>query len=353
MTDVNELLEIYESIGISAKQAERFKAMASISEAAIESHRAACRERGDEFTSEALLRLAAPTSRTRPTKPGGRRTAADIRRIKDAICSVLVEDHPMTVRQIYYRLVSLGEIDKTEGEYKQTVCRLLGVMRREREIPFGWIADSTRWMRKPESYSSLQAMLRRQKRIYRRSLWADQDAYVEVWLEKDALAGVLYDVTEEWDVPLMVTRGYPSLSYVYEAAETIANQDKPTFLYYFGDHDPSGVDITRAVEDGIREFAPDAELYFKRVAVTVDQIERWDLPTRPTKKTDSRSKGFEGESVEVDAIAPSDLREIVRGCIEQHIDADLLQRTQLAEDAERDTLSAWIEAMPGGEAAAQ
>ena len=105
-------------------------------------------------------------------------------------------------------------------------------------------------------------MLHHQKRLYRRSLWNDQDAYVEVWLEKDALAGVLYEVTDTWDVPLMVTVGYPSLSYLHEAAEQIAAKDKPAYLYYFGDHDPSGIDITCLVEDGIREFAPDAEIYF-------------------------------------------------------------------------------------------
>jgi hypothetical protein len=175
-------------------------------------------------------------NRTRPTKTG-RRSQTDIRRIKDAIYGLLEDDNPMTVRQVYYRLVSEGEIDKTEGEYKQTVCRLLGVMRRAREIPFGWIADNTRWMRKPSTYSSLESMLDEQKSLYRRSLWNDQEAYVEIWLEKDALSGVLYPVTAEWDVPLMVTRGYPSISYLHSAAEAIADQSVPTYLYYFGDHE--------------------------------------------------------------------------------------------------------------------
>ena len=136
------------------------------------------------------------------------------------------------------------------------MVRLLGEMRRAHIIPFDWIADSTRWMRKPRTHSSLDEALRRTAETYRRSVWDDQDAYVEVWLEKDALAGVLYDVTSAWDVPLMVTRGYPSLSYLHSAAEALAAQDRPAFLFYFGDHDPSGLDITRAVEEGIREFAP-------------------------------------------------------------------------------------------------
>lgn len=238
----------------------------------------------------------------------------------------------MTVRQVFYQLVSRGVIAKTESEYKQTVVRLLTEMRRADEIPFGWIADNTRWMRKPRTYSSLASMLQQSTRLYRRALWDDQDVYVEVWLEKDALAGMLYEETEPWDVPLIVTRGYASVSYLYEAAAAIAAEDKPAYLYYFGDFDPSGCDITRAVERGLREFAPEAEIHFQRVAVTREQIAQWELPTRPTKQTDSRSKNFEGESVEVDAIPPAQLRSLVRGCIERHIDRDALRRTKQIEE---------------------
>jgi len=108
---------------------------------------------------------------------------------------------------------------------------------------------------------------------YRRAIWDNQSAYVEIWLEKDALAGVVYMETEPWDVPLMVTRGDPSVSYLYEAAEAIAERGKPAYLYYFGDLDPSGVDITRTVERGIKEFARDAEILFERLAVTAGS--RW------------------------------------------------------------------------------
>jgi hypothetical protein len=263
--------------------------------------------------------------------------------IRSAIYEVLVSDNPMTVRQVFYQLVGLGAVEKTEAEYKQTVGRLLTEMRRSGEIPFGWIADNTRWMRKPRTYNSLQHMLEVTKNTYRRALWNDQDAYVEIWLEKDALAGVLIEETVPWDVPLMVTRGYPSVSYLYEAGATIAEQGKPTYIYYFGDHDPSGRDITRATEAGLREFAPDAEIHFERVAVTVGQIYEFGLPTRPTKTTDSRSKGFEGESVEVDAIPPAQLRAMARACIERHVDDHALQQTRLVEEQERDTLTRVLE----------
>lgn len=272
-----------------------------------------------------------------PTKRRKRRTKAEMAVIRGAIYDLLAEDHPMTVRQVYYRLVSMGVIEKTEAEY-QTVCRLLAEMRRAGDLPFDWLADATRWQRKPTSYSSLASMLHRSARMYRQAIWDDQDVYVEVWLEKDALAGVLYDVTAEWDVPLMVTRGYPSLSYLYSAAEALQTEDKPCYLYYFGDHDPSGVDISRKVERDLREFAADAEIHFERVAVLPWQIEEWDLQTRPTKKTDTRAKNFDGESVEVDAIPPNQLRQLARDCIEQHIDQDTLQQTLTVEEAERDTL---------------
>ena len=176
-------------------------------------------------------------------------------------------------------------------------------------------------------------------------MWDNQDAYVEIWLEKDALSGVLYQETAEFDVPLMVTRGYPSISYLYEAAEAVSECNKPAFLYYFGDYDPSGCDITRAVEAGIREFAPSAEIHFQRVAVTREQIDRWALPTRPTKKTDSRSKQFDGESVEVDAVPPATLRTMVRGCIERHIDPWRLTQLRRVEAQERETLKRIVGAM--------
>jgi hypothetical protein len=244
----------------------------------------------------------------------------------------------MTVRQVFYRLVSGRLIAKTEGEYKATVVRLLTEMRLERELPFHWIADNTRWMRKPESYSGLGDVVDAAWATYRRALWDDQDAYVEVWCEKDALAGVLSEVTEEWDVPLMVTKGYASLSFLHSAAKAIESQAKPAHVYLLTDYDPSGLDIARQVEGRLRQFAPGAEIRFERLAVTPDQIARWSLPTRPTKRTDSRSVRFGGESVEVDAIPPDELRALVRDAIEQHVDPVAFEKTKQVEAEEREGL---------------
>lgn len=213
-----------------------------------------------------------------------RRTKKEIEVIRGAMHALLEAENPMSVRQVFYRLVSEGIIEKTEAEYKNTVCRQLGVMRRNGDLPFDWLADATRWQRKPATHSSLESMLQRSAWTYRQAIWDDQDSYVEIWLEKDALAGVLYEVTGEWDVPLMVTRGYPSISYLYNAAEAMSAEDKPCFVYYFGDHDPSGVDIPRKVEADLREFGPDIDLTFERVAVLPWQIKHWGSANTPNKE---------------------------------------------------------------------
>jgi hypothetical protein len=267
-----------------------------------------------------------------------RRTRDAIDTIRQAIIDTVADIAPATVRQTYYQLVSAGVIDKTEAEYKNTV-RLLGELRRAGEVPFGSIADNTRWMRKPNSFTGIEHLLEDTARLYRRDLWQNQDCYVEVWLEKDALAGVLYEVTARYDVPLMVCRGYPSITYLHSAAEAIAAVGKPAHLYYFGDRDPSGIDIPKKVEAGIREFAPDADVTFTCVAVTEQQIINMHLPTRPTKKTDSRSKNFAGESVEVDAIPPRVLRDLVDHCISSHIDYHALEVVRAAERSEREYLA--------------
>ena len=161
---------------------------------------------------------------------------------------------PMTVRQMFYALSTRGYISKTEDGYKQVAYRLLQ-MRRLKMIPYGFIADSTRWMRKPRTYHSLVDFLTQGQKAYRRSLWTDQADYVEIWIEKDALAGVVSEVTQRWDVPLMVTRGFPSETFVYEAVQNIRSVDKPAYLYYFGDFDPSGMAISDNLGDKLSPLA--------------------------------------------------------------------------------------------------
>jgi hypothetical protein len=275
-----------------------------------------------------------------------RRTQAEMAALRQGLYDIVAAQRPMTVRQVFYRAVSAGLIPKTEAAYKTTVGRLLTLMRRDGELPYGWIADNTRWMRKTASWHNLSDMLEQSTQFYRRALWDDQWYRCEVWLEKDALAGVVADVTGPWDVPLMVTRGYPSLSFLHEAAEAVNANGKDTVIFYLGDHDPSGEDIPRFVE---RELADrlDVELEFVKVAVTAEQIEDYDLATRPTKQSDSRARNFEGESVEVDAIEPDDLRLLVEDAITSVIDSAALARHRTSEAAERESLDRFVEAWSG------
>ncbi|HMS40593.1 MAG TPA: hypothetical protein PKE69_10225 [Pyrinomonadaceae bacterium] len=267
-----------------------------------------------------------------------RRTRAEIEAAKEAVYSMLSVDNPMTLRQLFYRLVSNGTIGKKETEYS-SLANLTKNMRMNGELPFEWFADNTRWQRNPRSYSSLERGVEIFAEAYRRDIWNSQTNYVEIWLEKDALAGVVYDVTAEFDVPLMVSRGYSSLSYLHGGAMQIEAIDKPTYIYYFGDYDPSGRDIPRDIETKLRTFAPDADINFQIVGVTPKQIEILKLQTRPTKKTDSRSKNFEGESVEVDAIPPGILRSMVRQVIERNINKHQLEQAKLIEQEEREIIT--------------
>lgn len=239
----------------------------------------------------------------------------------------------MTVRQIYYRLVSTG-YPKTEDFYSR-VQRTLLDMRERGTLPYGLIADNTRSFYKPETYRSLDSMLAEQQRYYRRDFWQDQDIHVEIWLEKEALRSVFTDVTNEFQIPLYVAKGFSSVSFVYAAAEEIKLIDKPTFIYMFSDHDPSGVMVAQAIERRMRDFGVKAE--FIRPCLTPDQIDEYSVTTRPTKQS-NHSKQFRGASAELDALHPRILKQIIRNCIEQHIDADAYARLKGIEEAEKSTL---------------
>jgi hypothetical protein len=212
---------------------------------------------------------------------------------EEDLYDIVAAMEPMTVRQAFYQATVRGLIDKTEQGYKK-IQRVLADMRRDGRLPYSWIADNTRWQRKPRTFNSVAQALEDTARFYRKNLWQDADAYVEVWLEKDALSGVIYPITSQYDVPLMVARGYASLSFLHSSAEDINDLDVPAYIYHFGDFDPSGVNAGEKIEETLRELAPDAEIHFERIAVTPEQIQEFNLPTRPTKTTDRRSKGFRG-----------------------------------------------------------
>jgi hypothetical protein len=248
----------------------------------------------------------------------------------------------MTVRQVFYRATVAGIVDKTESEYKK-VAKDLAIMRKAKMLPYSWLADNTRWQRRPDTFNSPQHAIEQTARFYRKALWNDAGAYVEIWLEKDALSGVVYPITSAYDVPLMVARGYASLSFLHNAAEAINDLDVPAYIYHFGDFDPSGVNAGEKIEETLRDLAPDAEIHFERIAVTPEQIEEYDLPTRPTKQTDARAKNFGDISVELDAFTPDDLRALVLEVIERHMPEEQYEVLKEAEASEREMLFAFAQ----------
>jgi hypothetical protein len=383
----------------------------------------------------------ADTSGSRPIKRF-RRSKAAMQVMREAIIATLKNGQPMTVRQLFYALTVTSTIEKTEAQYK-AVKRLTAKMRRDGSVPYSWLADATRWQRKPVTFSGPEEALRRTAETYRRALWDDALIRPEVWIEKDALAGVLVDVTAEWDVPLMVTRGYPSMSFLHSAATAIkarSEQGQRTCIYCLalgtsrriggklkvgtgplplaglrplkflqplrhrhhlrwlevlaasvlvalryqqlhgggevvpdvdldlianlGDHDPSGLDIDSNIVKGIGESLESLEGFkaggtygvertfadyadFARIAVTPEQIESMELPSRPTKTGDTRSKGFQGESVELDAIPPETLRDLARDAIERHVDQHGLDVLRKLEAEERAGLEAMASSFEG------
>jgi hypothetical protein len=283
----------------------------------------------------------APTNRTAPLAVYGastvkrkRSTKVELETVDEAIVAAIRNEHPVTLRGVFYRVVSAGAVEKSEGGYR-LVGRQLLKLRRAGVVPYSWITDGTRLMRKPRSYRGVDSMLYSVAYSYRRALWEDQRAEVIVLSEKDAISGVVYPVTSAWDVELGIVRGYSSETFAYSVAEDIAATTKTTYVYQLGDHDPSGVDAWRSFEATVRGFGLGGDAVFERLAVTPAQIIALQLPTRPTKGTDTRARGFAGESVEVDAIPATVLRRIVEDAITQHIDQRQLELTRAVEREER------------------
>jgi hypothetical protein len=274
--------------------------------------------------------------------PLTRRTPEQMEAARQSICEVLQTTHPMTLRGLFYQLVSRGAIPKTEQAY-ENLGRMLCKLRKNGVVPWSWVLDNTRRLHRVNTFSSVSEGLEALRTQYRRDPWDDQDRGVYVMCEKDAIAGVLTQETDPLCVPLGVVRGFSSQTFLHEIAEDIRLSDKPAWIYYLGDHDPSGLSIAEVSERTIREFAPDAEIHWQRLGVTLEQVKKFDLITRPTKKSDGRAKNFEGESVEVDALSMETLRGLVRDAIEPNIDRTEYALTLRYEAADRQRLADLVE----------
>jgi hypothetical protein len=251
--------------GVSAEQAEKWRRLAAVPLDERARRSAALQEASIKTTPEALLGTLGLKCDTSLTKRG-RATEAVVEARPSELLHIIAQMRPMTVRQAFYQATVRGIVEKSEAGYSKVQTDLT-VMRRSGDLPYGWLADNTRWQRKPRSFGGIDEALQNCARFYRKDLWRQADAYVEIWLEKDALSGVILPVTAEYDVPLMVARGYASLSFLHCAAEAI-----PAYIYHLGDFDPSGVNAGEKIEETLRELAPHAEIHFERLAVTPEQI---------------------------------------------------------------------------------
>ncbi len=270
-----------------------------------------------------------------------RSTKVEVQQRRDKLVEIVAAMKPMTVRQVFYQATVQGIVEKSEAGYTKVQTDLVQ-MRRAGILPYAWLADNTRWQRKPNTFNSVQEALENTAHFYRKSLWADADAYVEIWLEKDALSGVVYPITSLYDVPLMVARGYASLSFLHSSAEYINELDMPVYIYHLGDYDPSGVNAADKIEQTLKQMSPNTYIHFERLAVTPEQIFTLNLPSRQTKQTDSRAKNFDSISVELDAIAPDDLRALVQGAIERHLPPEKFEILKAAEESEREIIAAFV-----------
>ena len=265
------------------------------------------------------------------------RHAKTVQLIKAAV-DVLSELRPMTVRQVYYQLVSRQVIKNNRGQY-QAVSKALVNARKEGLIPWDWIEDRLRRPRRVAMWNDPAHFGESVCPQYRRDVWASQPIYLEVWLEKDALSGIFEDALDRYGVTLNVGRGYDGWDSIRNAAKRWDSRGDVTVLY-FGDFDPSGEDMVRSLVVRLGFFRCEPEII--KCALIRDDIARYNLPSDFAKRTDSRAAAFIAEhgdvSVELDALPMDVLRDRLVGEVEARLDMDALAETLGLEEQERETL---------------
>ncbi|MBU1698583.1 MAG: hypothetical protein KJ970_19355 [Candidatus Eisenbacteria bacterium] len=252
----------------------------------------------------------------------------------DYALKVLKDEHPMTVRQVFYQLVSRQVIENKKSAYN-AVSKLLVEARRSGEVEWDWIVDRLRVPLCVEQWTDIPDYMESVRQAYRRHVWQDQPGYLEVWLEKDALSGIFNGVLSKYGVILNIGRGYDgwtSLRNASQRFQRVRRNDKT--ILYFGDFDPSGEDMFYSLQKRLDWFGGHTELI--KVAITPDDIARYNIPTAKTKKSDSRQKAFVAKhgdrTAELDALPPSVLRERITTEVCKRMDMDAFAETQDQED---------------------
>lgn len=260
----------------------------------------------------------------------------------------------LTLRQLYYQFVARALIENKQSEYKRlgaiiNDARLAGV------LDWNAIEDRTRFVRENPHWETPAEVIASARDSYRIDVWATQPYRPEVWIEKDALIGVIERVCRvEFDVPYFSCRGYTSQSEQWRAGKRMtqhAGHGQKPIVFHLGDHDPSGVDMTRdnserlglflwADAPGVVEWECRDELFtLNRLALNMDQIERYNPPPNPAKLTDSRSTGYiaeyGSESWELDALDPPVIAQLIRDAINGILDEDAWAEARQRQESER------------------
>ncbi len=266
-----------------------------------------------------------------------------IEKANEIIAEYQSEGFTLTLRQLYYQFVSRDLIANKQTEYKRlgsviNDARLAGL------IDWDMIEDRTRNVRTVASWNDPADIIDAVARQYKEDLWAKQPYRIEVWIEKDALLGVIEPVCDRYRLPYFACRGYSSQSEQYRAGKRFAdwreNGQTPIVLH-LGDHDPSGIDMTRDNADRLAMFAAD-EVEVQRLALNMDQVRRYRPPPNPAKESDGRSAGyiekFGAKSWELDALDPKVIDRIIDGAVQGYLDADLWDEAQASENHNKATL---------------
>jgi hypothetical protein len=248
---------------------------------------------------------------------------------------ILEDQNPMTVRQVYYQLVSRQVIENSRGQY-QAVSSALVDARKDGSIPWEWIEDRLRRPRTVSMWDDLGDFAQTARKAYRRDVWPTQGRLVEVWLEKDALSGIFESVLNRYGVTLNVGRGYDGWDSIHNAAERYLQWERAVTILYFGDFDPSGEDMARSLRERLEFFKTSPEI--RKCALIQEDIELYKLPPNFTKPTDTRRAAFVArygdQSVELDALPATILRDRLEAAVSELMDLQALEqvRAQAIED---------------------
>lgn len=237
--------------------------------------------------------------------------------------------YDLTLRQLYYQLVARGYIENSDRSYKR-VGELINNARLAGLVDWHSITDRTRNMQSRSHWNSPGQIIESAINQYFIDLRKDQPYYIEVWVEKEALVEVVGKACHELDVPYFACRGYVSQSEMWAAARRLAQEegdrDTRSVILHLGDHDPSGVDMTRDIHDRLAMFGANTEV--RRIALTYDQVQAYNPPPNPAKLTDSRCKAYieryGDESWELDALNPTVIHDLITEHVDKLTDFELL-----------------------------